>query len=79
MKFELDTHPGLIIENPEVVIDFTVDFANEQKFQPHIIFVVEPNIRIAHTLPKFDYVNGGWFDEDVDDAISSYLDSINIE
>jgi hypothetical protein len=79
MKFELDTHPGLIIENPEVILVSTLDLPVEQKFQPSVIFIVEPNINIFHQLPMFDYVDGSWDDEDVQAAINSYLNSIDLD
>ena len=79
MKIQLDTHPGVILENPTIEVDFVVDFPSESKFRPHIIFSVGENIRIAHELPKFDYVDGTWEDEDVNNAIEGYLPTLEVE
>jgi hypothetical protein len=79
MKYELESHPGLIIENPQILLESTIDFPNLSKFSPAIVFVVEPNIRVYHQLPQFDYVDGTWEDEDVWDSISDYLEEIRID
>lgn len=79
MRFKLETHPGVILENPTIKVDFVIDFPSEGKFRPHIIFSVGENIRIAHEMPSFDYVDGTWNDEDVEVAIENYLNEINLD
>jgi hypothetical protein len=79
MKYELPTHVGVILEDPEIIVASTLDLPTEEKFQPAIIVVVEPNIRLHYELPKQPYVNGSWMDSDVLDAIAAHLSTLEIQ
>lgn len=70
--FEVDTHPGVTIVNPEIELVTTVDIARDEVFQPTVIIHAE-NIKIYHVLPLQPYVNGTWEDEDVQAAIINYF------
>lgn len=73
--FELDTHPGVTIVNPEIVVVETVDRAAEETFTPHVL-VSAPNITIYHELPPQSYVKGTWGDDEVQDAITNYFSKL---
>ena len=80
MKFELNTHPGLIINNPTIEIYYVVDYPQHKTFAPTIIFIDgdSPKIRIGHVMSQQPYVNDTWTDEDVENAINKYLNEIQI-
>lgn len=73
--FEVDTHPGVTIVNPEIEIVQTIDKAQDKVFIPCVI-IHAPNIKIYHILPPQPYVNGTWEDEDVQAAIINYFNQL---
>jgi len=79
MKFELESHKGVILENPTIEIASITDFPIEKKFKPSILFIIEPNIRIHHDLPTYDYIDGTWTDEDVEIIVDEYLNTISLK
>lgn len=78
MRFELDTHKGVILVNPTIELIGTFDNPIDETFTPTIVFV-DVNIRIGHSLPAQPYINDTWTDEDVQNAIDNYLASINLD
>ncbi len=72
MKFELETHPGLIIENPQIEILGTFDNLKNETFRPSVLLIGE-NYQIHHDLPEFPYINGTWTDEDVLNHVEMYF------
>ena len=72
---ELDTHPGLIITDPQITVVETTDFPLEGMFQPRVLLEGD-NYKISHTLPKQPYVNGTWTDNTVNNAVTNYLNSL---
>ena len=75
----LESHPGVDLINPKIERLGTFDDHIKKTFTPTIVFVVEPNIRIAHNMPAQPYVNGTWEDEDVENAIQEYIKSIEVK
>ena len=73
--FEVDTHPGVTIVNPEIEIIQTIDKAQDKVFVPCVIIHAE-NINIYHELPPQQYVNGTWEDEDVINAVTIYFQAL---
>ena len=78
MKFELESHIGVTLVDPEIKLRGTFDDPTNETFTPSILFV-SPNINIAHTLPAQPYVDGTWTDEDVQTSIDNYLNEIQIK
>lgn len=78
MKFILDTHKGLVIENPKIEILGTFDNLKNETFQPSVLLIGE-NFQIHHDLPEFPYINGTWNDEDVEIVVSEYFQNLNQE
>ena len=75
--FEVETHKGLKMVDPNYEINQgTKDFPIDEKFIPSITFIFD-NSRIFHQLPPQPYVNGGWEDKDVEDAVARYLKNIS--
>ena len=70
--FEVDTHPGVTIINPEIEVIQTIDKPQDKVFIPCVIIHAE-NIKIYHILPPQPYVNGTWEDEDVQVSIINYF------
>ena len=77
MKIELHTHIGVIIENPIITINSTIDYPLSMKFKPIILIECE-NIKILHDCEMVDYVNGTWTDSDVLTAVDDYLKKIEV-
>lgn len=77
MKFTINTHPNLEIVDPVIELVETVDHPNDETFTPRVILSVY-NSRISHTLPPQPYVDGTWTDDDVNNAITAYFNSIDI-
>jgi hypothetical protein len=77
MKYKVETHPGVVIENPEIEILKTIDYPKNKTFQPIILFIFGES-RIYHELPEYDYINDTWGDDDVDNTITEYLKTIEI-
>jgi len=70
--FEVDTHPGVTIINPEIEVIQTIDKPQDKVFIPCVI-IHAPNIKIYHILSPQPYVNGTWEDEDVQVSIINYF------
>ena len=79
MKIELDSHKGVIMINPIVELISTLDNPIKETFTPSLVFIDGDRIRIGHDLPPQPYVKGTWTDEDVQNAINKYLQSIDLE
>jgi hypothetical protein len=73
--FEVETHPGVTIVNPDIELVTTVDVSRWETFQPTVIIHAE-NIKIYHVLPPQPYVNGTWEDDDVNNAITTYFTNL---
>lgn len=73
--FEVDTHPGVTIVNPEIEVIQTIDKPQDKVFIPHVI-IHAPNINIYHILPPQPYVNGTWEDENVISAVTIYFTNL---
>lgn len=79
MKFELETHIGVIIVDPKIEInEGTRDYYKTEEFQPSITFIFGDS-RVFHQMPKQPYVNGTWSDKTVEDAVEAYLKDIAIK
>jgi hypothetical protein len=81
MKIILDTHQTIELINPEYRVE-TLDNAEVQTFTPIIYFKTERNgvpFEIAHSMPPQPYVNNTWTDTDVENAVKTYLQTINTE
>ncbi|MCW5900475.1 MAG: hypothetical protein KIT10_14520 [Flavobacteriales bacterium] len=78
MRLQLDTHPGVILEDPEWQVLHTVDRPAEQTFTPTIVLDCGPNLRVLHRLPPQPYVNGTWGDEHVSAAVQAYLPTLEV-
>lgn len=79
MTIELESHKGVKMVNPTVELISTLDNPIKETFTPELVFVDGDRIRISHTMPPQPYVKGTWTDEDVDNAINKYLQSIDLE
>jgi len=77
MKYTVNTHEGVVIDNPTIEIVGTFDDPINETFKPSIIFVFGEN-RIYHELPSQPYVNGTWNDEDVENAIENHLKTLEL-
>jgi len=77
MKYTVNTHQGVVIDNPTIEIVGTFDNPINETFTTSIIFVFGES-RIFHEMPPQPYVNGTWNDEDVDKAIEKHLKSLEI-
>ena len=77
MKYTVNTHEGLIIENPKIEIFGTFDNLKEKIFKPIIIFVFGES-RIYHDLPEQPYINNTWDDNDVELAIENHLKTLEV-
>lgn len=77
MKFEVKTHPGVVITDPVIEVVRTIDDPLKHTFTPcvHITF---GESCIYHELPAHPYVNGTWSDKNVDDAVTTYFNSIQL-
>lgn len=78
MKFELESHKGVTLVDPEIKLIGTFDNPEKETFRPTIIFMAE-NINIAYDMPEQPYVKGTWTDEDVKNAIDQHLKIIEIK
>lgn len=78
MKYTVDTHEGVIIENPEIELIGTFDNPIEQTFKPSILFKFGDS-KIHHELPPQPYVNGTWTDVNVELAIENHLKTLEIK
>lgn len=56
----------------------TLDNPNDETFTVTVIFV-SGSTRIANTIPPAPYVKGTWTDEEVENAISEYIKSIEVK
>jgi len=79
MRIELKSHKGVIMIDPTVELQTTLDNPINETFTPSVVFIDGDRIRIAHDLSAQPYVNGTWTDEDVQSAIDKYLDSIDLD
>jgi hypothetical protein len=77
MKYQVNTHKGVVIDNPSIEIVGTFDNPIEETFTPSIIFAFGEN-RIFNEMPPQPYINGTWNDSDVDKAIEKHLKSLEI-
>ena len=77
MKYTVNTHEGVVIDNPQIEVIGTFDDPIKETFTPSIIFVFGES-RIFHELPPQPYVNGTWDDSNVELAIENYLKTIEI-
>lgn len=75
MRFELATHPGLILIDPDVQVVQTIDDDINDTFTPHLLFI-NGESRIYHVMPPQPYVNGTWTNATRDNAVRAYLESI---
>ena len=73
MKFELETHPGVIMIDPTITIVRTIDDPIKQTFEPHLLFTDGDRIKIYHVMPEQPYVNGTWLDNTVSKSVETYL------
>jgi len=78
MKYTVNTHEGVVIDNSTIEIVGTFDDPINETFKPSIVFVFGES-RIYHELPPQPYVNGTWNDEDVKLAIENHLKTLEIE
>jgi len=73
--FEVETHLGVTIVNPEVKVVQTIDKQDIEVFIPHVRIISE-GIDIYHELPSQPYVNGTWEDKDVENAVVDYFSKL---
>ena len=79
MRIELDTHKGVILENPTIELMGTYDDPINETFTPTIRLTDGENVKPWHDLPPQPYVKGTWTDEDVQNAIDKYLNEIDLD
>ena len=75
--YTVPLHPGLLIVEPTVEVISTIDWPQDESFQPAIILRTA-YCEIYHELPAQPYVNGTWSDEDVYNAIAAHLETIHV-
>lgn len=80
MKLYISTHDETLI-NPIVELDKTIDYSSRKVFVPVVILIDRENERrrFGQFLPEQPYVNDSWTDEDVQNAISEYIKSIEVK
>lgn len=80
MKLYISTHDETLI-NPIVELDKTIDYSSRKVFVPVVILIDTENERrrFGQFLPEQPYVNDSWTDEDVQNAISEYIKSIEVK
>jgi hypothetical protein len=81
MKLILNSHPDITLIEPVFKLVKTIDYPESETFVPCLEFEVdnsEVKFKIYHELPPQPYVNGSWTDVDVDNAIKTYFESIEI-
>jgi len=75
MKITLPTHPEITLTDPEYTWT-CIDDPQAQTFTPAIHFEVEnEGVQFTAVVPLSPqpYVDGTWYDEDVENAIQDYL------
>lgn len=82
MKIQLDTHEGLIIENPTIeILEGTKDFHLQEKFQPSVrLHLADNKSKIFHQCPMFPYspnIENGWDDAYVKECIDKYFEEMD--
>lgn len=79
MKIEVATHNEILID-PIIELEKTIDNPKNKTFQPVIVLIdsENPRRRFGQFLPEQPYINDTWTDEDVNNSIVAYLNSINI-
>ena len=77
MRFELTTHPGVILVDPMITVVETMDRPLEETFTPSLLIEQGDTIRIFHVLPPQPYKYGTWTDSTVAKAVQDYLASID--
>lgn len=80
MKIEIATHNEILID-PIIELDKTIDNPKNKTFQPVVILIDSENTRrrFGQFLPEQPYINDTWTDEDVQNAIDNYIQSMIIE
>lgn len=80
MKLYIATHDETLID-PIVELDKTIDYSSRKVFVPVVILIDTENERrrFGQFLPEQPYVNDSWTDEDVQNAISEYIKSIEVK
>lgn len=79
MRIHVPTHPGVLLDDPQIIVASTLDLPQDRLFRPSIIISDGGLLHIHHTLPAQPYVHDTWTDQDVMDAVAAHLLTLEVQ